>query len=146
MKHRSTQIGVRKNPDSPRVHGLRFATISASSEQTSQHSVGDEPSPPSPQVIARVHPRSPRLPPRGEGTDSSARMPQSRPGLNQGSTLVDIHEAARYLSVSESTLYGWVWQRRISFVKVGRAVRFDLADLRQFVDENRIPARRVNGL
>jgi excisionase family DNA binding protein len=146
MKHRSTQLGVRKNPDSPRVHGLRFETNSASSEQTSQHSVGDEPSPPSPQVIARVHPRSPRLPPREEGTDSSAHMPHSRPGLSQRSTLVDIHEAARYLSVSESTLYGWVWQRRISFVKVGRAVRFDLADLRQFVDENRIPARCVNGL
>ena len=95
MKPRTTQFGARKNPDSPRVHGLRLETNSASSEQTSLHSVGDEPSPPSPQVIARVHPRSPRLPPREEGTDSSARMPQSRPGLNQGSTLVDIHEAAR---------------------------------------------------
>src|ERR1700693_4102051 len=25
MKHRSTQLGVRKNPDSPRVHGLRLS-------------------------------------------------------------------------------------------------------------------------
>jgi hypothetical protein len=24
MKHRSIQLGVRKNPDSPRVHGLRL--------------------------------------------------------------------------------------------------------------------------
>jgi hypothetical protein len=23
MKHRTTQLGARKNPDSPRVHGLR---------------------------------------------------------------------------------------------------------------------------
>jgi excisionase family DNA binding protein len=40
--------------------------------------------------------------------------------------LVNIAEAARFLSVSPSTLYGWVWQRRIAFVKVGRAVRFDM--------------------
>jgi hypothetical protein len=26
MKHRSTQLDVRKNPDSPRVHGLRCIT------------------------------------------------------------------------------------------------------------------------
>jgi excisionase family DNA binding protein len=133
MKQRSTQFGVRKNPDSPRVHGLRLGSNRASSEQTSQHSVGDEPSPP-------------RLPPREKGLDRSPRMHQSRHAPGQASVLVDIHEAARYLAVSESTLYGWVWQRRISFVKVGRAVRFDVADLKQFVDENRIPARRVNGL
>lgn len=28
MKHRSTQFGVRKNPDSPRVHGLRLTVDS----------------------------------------------------------------------------------------------------------------------
>jgi excisionase family DNA binding protein len=32
MKHRSTQLGVRKNPDSPRVHGLRFTVNSSSLE------------------------------------------------------------------------------------------------------------------
>jgi excisionase family DNA binding protein len=44
--------------------------------------------------------------------------------------------------VSPSTLYGWVWQRRIPFVKVGRAVRFVMADLERFVTQNRIEARR----
>jgi len=51
--------------------------------------------------------------------------------------LIAIAEAAEYLAVSVSTLYGWVWQRRIPFVKVGRAVRFDLAELDQFIDANR---------
>jgi excisionase family DNA binding protein len=55
--------------------------------------------------------------------------------------LVNVVEAARFLAVSPSTLYGWVWQRRISFVKVGRAVRFDRADLERFVAQNRIQAR-----
>jgi hypothetical protein len=30
MKHRSTQLAARKNPDSPRVHGLRLAASSSS--------------------------------------------------------------------------------------------------------------------
>jgi len=30
MKHRTTELGVRKNPDSPRVHGLRFKVDSFS--------------------------------------------------------------------------------------------------------------------
>ena len=53
------------------------------------------------------------------------------------SRLFTVQEAARYLAVSASTLYGWVWQRRISFVKVGRALRFDVRDLERFIDENR---------
>jgi excisionase family DNA binding protein len=55
--------------------------------------------------------------------------------------LVNVSEAAQFLAVSPSTLYGWVWQRRISFIKVGRAVRFDMADLERFVSQNRIEAR-----
>jgi len=51
--------------------------------------------------------------------------------------LLTVHEAARLLSVSPSTLYGWVYQRRIPFVKVGRALRFDLADLDSFIEANR---------
>ena len=43
--------------------------------------------------------------------------------------LVDISEAARILAVSVSTLCGWVWQRAIAFVKMGRAVRFEQAVL-----------------
>jgi excisionase family DNA binding protein len=57
--------------------------------------------------------------------------------------LVPIREAALYLSVSVSTLYGWVWQRRIPFVKIGRALRFDLRDLEAFVEANRqIPTQK----
>ncbi len=51
--------------------------------------------------------------------------------------LLTIHEAARYLAVSVSTLYGWVWQRRVPFVKIGRALRFDSRDLEAFVQANK---------
>jgi excisionase family DNA binding protein len=52
--------------------------------------------------------------------------------------LVTVQDAALYLSVSVSTLYGWVYQRRIPFIKVGRALRFDLADLEHIVEVSRI--------
>jgi excisionase family DNA binding protein len=60
---------------------------------------------------------------------------------NRTGQLVNVSEAAQFLAVSPSTLYGWVWQRRIAYIKVGRAVRFDMADLERFVAENRIRAR-----
>ena len=44
---------------------------------------------------------------------------------NTAPRLVTVNDAARYLAVSVSTLYGWVYQRRIPFVKVGRALRFE---------------------
>lgn len=57
--------------------------------------------------------------------------------------LVDIVEAARILSVSVSTLYGWIWQRRIAFVKMGRAVRFEHRVLREFIQQSRVEPRRL---
>lgn len=59
--------------------------------------------------------------------------------------LLTIREAAQYLAVSVSTLYGWVWQRRIPFVKIGRALRFDPHDLAAFIEANKqLPRRKVS--
>ena len=55
--------------------------------------------------------------------------------------LVSVEQAAQILSVSVSTLYGWVWQRRIPFVKLGRALRFDVSDLQEFIRRNRVQPR-----
>jgi excisionase family DNA binding protein len=55
--------------------------------------------------------------------------------------LMTVQQAAQFLSVSVSTLYGWAWQRKIPFVKVGRALRFDKCDLENFVRANRFEAR-----
>jgi excisionase family DNA binding protein len=70
------------------------------------------------------------------GADHSTSAP-----ITRRTELLNVNQAARFLAVSPSTLYGWVWQRRIPFVKVGRAVRFDMADLERFVLQNRIEAR-----
>lgn len=57
------------------------------------------------------------------------------------SGLLTVKEAANFLAVSASTLYGWVYLRRIPFVKVGRSLRFELAELQSFIQSNRFPVR-----
>jgi excisionase family DNA binding protein len=52
--------------------------------------------------------------------------------------LLNVREAAQILRVSVSTLYGWAWQRKIPFVKVGRALRFGSADLESFIRSHRV--------
>jgi excisionase family DNA binding protein len=56
--------------------------------------------------------------------------------------LLNVQEAGQMLGVSASTLYGWAWQRKITFVKVGRALRFDRADLEKFVQAHKFEARK----
>lgn len=57
--------------------------------------------------------------------------------------LVTIQEASKFLSVSVSTLYGWDWQRRIPFVKLGRSLRFDIGDLEKFIETNKRKPRET---
>lgn len=66
-----------------------------------------------------------------------------RGGTASEERLLDVREAAQFLAVTVSTLYSWVWQRKISFIKLGRALRFDLAELRSFIDENRVHPRHA---
>jgi hypothetical protein len=53
MKHRTTQLGLRKNPDSPRVHGLRLKVNSSSLASGSQNGNSSEskPSPPAEELL-----------------------------------------------------------------------------------------------
>lgn len=48
--------------------------------------------------------------------------------------LIDINQAADYLGVKKPTLYSWVFQRKIPFIKVGRLVKFDLNKLEKWLE------------
>jgi len=39
--------------------------------------------------------------------------------------LLSVREVAKFLRVSVPTIYGWVYMRRIPFLKAGRLLRFD---------------------
>lgn len=43
-------------------------------------------------------------------------------------------EAARYLSIGKRTLQEHVAAREITSIKLGRAIRFDMADLDAFIE------------
>ena len=51
--------------------------------------------------------------------------------------LVTVEEAARLLSVSPRTLWGMTQRGEIPRVRIGRSVRYDPADLRNWVDEQK---------
>jgi excisionase family DNA binding protein len=45
-------------------------------------------------------------------------------------------EAAEYLRISEWTLRHWVSDKKIRFIKIGRAVRFKKTHLDRFLQDN----------
>lgn len=55
--------------------------------------------------------------------------------------LIDMHAAADRLGTSHRQVRRMVDDRRIPFVKVGRFVRFDPADLDRWIDAQKVPAR-----
>ncbi len=159
MKPGQTQIAARSNTSSSRRHTSHLS-LSRLPEESSSVSIKSREGEPSvaPAAATAVNrqsfsaegPNSARDGKRKSGAeDSSATRGKGEQDLGFGRAageeyLVNVNRAARFLAVSVSTLYGWVWQRRISFVKLGRAVRFDIADLRKFAKENRVEARRAS--
>jgi excisionase family DNA binding protein len=49
--------------------------------------------------------------------------------MPEQSQLLTTRQAAAHLGLSENTIRAWVRRRRVRYVKVGRSVRFRLADL-----------------
>jgi excisionase family DNA binding protein len=53
--------------------------------------------------------------------------------------LVDIETVAKLLGVGERYVRRMVAERRVPTVKIGHYVRFDLADIRKWVEQQRRP-------
>jgi excisionase family DNA binding protein len=51
----------------------------------------------------------------------------------QPRALMHIDELSLRLKIAKGTLYNWVYLRRIPFVKVGRALRFDPLQIERIV-------------
>ena len=58
--------------------------------------------------------------------------------------LVDVEEVAYMLGMSKNTIYCWVSQGRIPFVKCGRSTRFDLQEIDKWIKENSVKERRFD--
>ena len=71
---------------------------------------------------------------------ASTPLGQRQAGSASGASpalLVPPREAARLLSISERTLWTFTKRGAIPAVKIGRAVRYDQADLRAFVEQSK---------
>lgn len=55
--------------------------------------------------------------------------------------LVNVERAAQFIGIEVSTLYAWCEQKRVPHIKLGYALRFDLGDLRRWIDEHRVESQ-----
>ncbi len=58
---------------------------------------------------------------------------------NELPTLLTYKEAAAFLTVSEATLRRWVMLRQVPFIKIGKSVRFDPAELEAWIRAQSVP-------
>ncbi len=56
--------------------------------------------------------------------------------------LIDINELSEYIGLSTSTIYSWVSQRRIPFVKCGRLTKFDLQRINDWIKESSVDEKK----
>lgn len=54
--------------------------------------------------------------------------------------LITIKEASEYLGISVNTLYSWVSQKKIDYVKIGRLTKFDLKVIDKFIENSSVEA------
>ncbi|MBL7131300.1 MAG: helix-turn-helix domain-containing protein [Candidatus Omnitrophica bacterium] len=53
-----------------------------------------------------------------------------------------ITELSQYLGLTKGTLYVWVCQRRIPYVKIGRLVKFDLIEIEKWIRKRQVKDHR----
>jgi len=55
--------------------------------------------------------------------------------------LLSIDELSRFIGISKGTLYNWVSQRKIPFVKCNGLLRFDVDDINRWIEDNKVSVR-----
>ena len=119
MKLRNAQSDPRKNPDSPRVHGLRLSMNSSTEIIENRENAND-----------RVEPRS-----------SSTVIDYKREGVQERKRdggfepLLDVAEAAKLLRIHPKTLRVKARRGIIPAIQIGRVWRFRASALNRWLDE-----------
>ena len=55
--------------------------------------------------------------------------------------LINITELSQMIDIDVGTLYHWVSQRRVPFVKVGRLTKFDIEAINKWIKEKSITCK-----
>lgn len=59
---------------------------------------------------------------------------------------IGIEECAAYLDIKKNTLYQWVNQRKIPYLKFGKRVKFDLQELEGWIKKKRVKVYEYKSL
>ena len=57
--------------------------------------------------------------------------------------LINVNELSEYTGLSKNTLYSWVSQRKIPFVKCGRLTKFDLHKIEKWIEERSVEEKKL---
>ncbi|MFC1621698.1 helix-turn-helix transcriptional regulator [Candidatus Omnitrophota bacterium] len=60
--------------------------------------------------------------------------------------LIDIKEVSERLGVKVSTIYSWVHQKQIPYIKMGRLVKFDLLELDNWIQGKKVAVEEIPDL
>lgn len=56
--------------------------------------------------------------------------------------LLNINELSEYIGLSTNTIYSWVSQRRIPYVKCGRLTKFDIQRIDEWIKESSVEEKK----
>ena len=52
--------------------------------------------------------------------------------------LLTVQEVAEILGLEVSTIYDWVYRKKISYIKIGRLLKFDPENIQNFISSHTI--------
>ncbi len=52
--------------------------------------------------------------------------------------LLTVKEASEYLGIKVNTLYSWVSQKKIDYVKMGRLTKFDIRVIDKYIENHSV--------
>lgn len=61
--------------------------------------------------------------------------------MSMGKRPLNVREVAGALGLSESTIRSWLAQRRLGFVRLGRAIRIPVEEIDRVLAQGAVPAR-----
>lgn len=51
---------------------------------------------------------------------------------------IGIEDLSQYLGLTKGTLYVWVCQRRIPYLKIGKLLKFDIIEIQDWIEDKRV--------
>ncbi len=68
---------------------------------------------------------------------------EQKQSVSIGKRPLSVREVAGALGLSESTIRSWLAQRRLGFVRLGRAIRIPVEEVERVLAQGSVPAREV---